>query len=41
MALLVGRTWLEYGMYGVAMLGVPLGVAAVMPPFVPPFLCPF
>jgi hypothetical protein len=30
MALLTGRRWLEYGMYGVAGLGVVLGVAAVM-----------
>ncbi len=30
MALLTGRKWLEYGMYGVATLGVALGVAAAM-----------
>ena len=30
MALLTGRKWLEYGMYGVATLGVLLGVAAVL-----------
>ena len=30
MALLTGRKWLEYGMYGVAGLGALLGVAAVM-----------
>jgi Domain of unknown function (DUF4337) len=30
MALLTGRKWLEYGMYGVAALGVLVGVAAAM-----------
>ena len=30
MALLTGRKWLEYGMYGVAALGLSLGVAAAM-----------
>ena len=30
MALLTGRKWLEYGMYGVALLGAGLGVAAVL-----------
>ena len=29
-ALLTGRKWLEYGMYGVAVLGVLLGAAAVL-----------
>ena len=29
-ALLTGRKWLEYGMYGVAALGVLLGVAATL-----------
>ena len=29
-ALLTGRKWLEYGMYGVATLGVLLGVAAAL-----------
>lgn len=29
-ALLTGRKWLEYGMYGVAGLGVALGLAAVL-----------
>ena len=30
MALLTGRKWLEYGMYGVALLGAALGVAALL-----------
>ena len=30
MALLTGRKWLEYGMYGVALLGAGLGVAALL-----------
>jgi Na+/glutamate symporter len=29
-ALLTGRRWLEWGMYGVAMLGVALGIAATL-----------